>query len=198
LRNREKPDHYTLKAKKMGYPARSVFKLEEMDQKMALIKPGYNVLDVGASPGSWTLYVLKKLKGRGQICAVDLKDLGLNSSWDNLHFMKGDVFETPTQEFMKDHGPYDILISDAAPSTTGNRTIDSGRSFSLVESIIMLSDSYVKTGGSIVLKIFQGGDEKQLENYLKERFEKVKRLKPKAVRKESFESYLIGMNKKEI
>ncbi|MBI9097170.1 MAG: RlmE family RNA methyltransferase, partial [Spirochaetaceae bacterium] len=93
-------------------------------------------------------------------------------------------------------GPYDTILSDAAPATTGNRTIDTGRSYSLVERVIGLADPLLKKGGSMVLKIFQGGDEKELLDYMKTIFETVKIFKPKAVRKESFETYFIGISYK--
>lgn len=193
MAKRDKPDFYAEKARKEGYPARSVYKLEEIQNKFNIIRPGYKIIDVGASPGSWTMYALKMTKGKGLVVGADLKPMGLKTSYPNFFFMQGDIFKEETISFLAEKGPYDTILSDAAPSTTGNRTIDTGRSFSLVEQIIGLSKPLLKVGGSIVLKIFQGGDEKELIDYMKTMFGTVKIFKPKAVRKESFETYFIGM-----
>ena len=110
--------------------------------------------------------------------------------------MQGDVFDEKTISFLAEKGPYDTILSDAARATTGNRTIDTGRSYSLVERIIGLADPLLKKGGSMVVKIFQGGDDRELFDYMKGIFGSVKTLKPKAVRKESFETYFIGLDYK--
>lgn len=191
---RAKPDHYTLKAKKEGYPARSVYKLEEMDKKFGLIKPGIHIIDAGASPGSWTLYALRKLKGKGRVTSIDLKPLTLKPA-PNLSFWQGDLFGNETAEFLNKGGPYQLLISDAAPSTTGNRLVDTRRSLDLVEKIIQLAEIHVAQGGNLVIKIFMGGDEAEPFELMKKQYHTVKRLKPKAVRPESFETYLIGLDK---
>jgi len=196
MTKREKPDFYAEKARKEGYPARSVYKLEEIQKKFNIIRPGYKIIDVGASPGSWTMYALQQTKGSGLVVGADLKPMGLKKSYPNFFFMQGDVFKDETISFLAEKGPYDTILSDAAPSTTGNRTIDTGRSYSLVERIIGLADPLLKTGGSMVVKIFQGGDEKDLLEYMRNIFDSVKILKPKAVRKESFETYFIGLDYK--
>ncbi len=196
MSKREKPDFYAEKARKDGYPARSVYKLEEIQKKFNIIRPGYKIIDVGASPGSWTMYALKLTKGSGLVVGADLKPMVLRESYSNFFFMQGDIFKEETISFLAEKGPYDTILSDAAPATTGNRTIDTGRSYSLVEQVIGLSGPLLKKGGSMVLKIFQGGDEKELIDYMKTIFETVKIFKPKAVRKESFETYFIGMSYK--
>ncbi|MBB6482087.1 RlmE family RNA methyltransferase [Spirochaeta isovalerica] len=196
MAKREKPDFYAEKARKEGYPARSVYKLEEIQKKFNIIRPGYKIIDVGASPGSWTMYALQQTKGQGLVVGADLKPMGLKKSYPNFFFMQGDIFEEETIGFLAEKGPYDTILSDAAPSTTGNRTIDTGRSYSLVERIIGLADPLLKKGGSMVVKIFQGGDEKDLLEYMRTLFASVKILKPKAVRKESFETYFIGLEYK--
>jgi len=196
MSKREKPDFYAEKARKEGYPARSVYKLEEIQKKFNIIRPGYKIIDVGASPGSWTMYALKLTKGKGLVVGADLKPMGLKKSYPNFFFMQGDIFKEETISFLAEKGPYDTILSDAAPSTTGNRVIDTGRSYSLVEQIIGLSNPLLKEGGSMVLKIFQGGDDRELFEYMKTIFNTVKIFKPKAVRKESFETYFIGMEYK--
>jgi len=199
MAKRDKPDFYSLKAQKEGYPARSVYKLEEIQQKINIIKPGNHVLDIGASPGSWSLYVLKVLKGQGKLTAIDLKPLNLKKNPpSNYDFFQGDVFDEANQEKLRAKGPYHVIVSDAAPSTTGNRTIDCGRSYSLNEQILTVGDRLLEPGGNLVIKVFQGGDERELLQRMQQAFEKVKILKPKAVRKISFETYYIGLNKKAI
>jgi 23S rRNA (uridine2552-2'-O)-methyltransferase len=194
---RARPDFYTQKAKKEGYPARSVYKLQEIDQKNSLIKPGMRVLDVGASPGSWSLYVIKKLKGKGVLAGVDLKPLNLNKKYPNFSFFQGDVFTQEAGDFLREKGPYDLLLSDAAPNTSGNRLVDTRRSYDLVELVINLAAEQVGKGGSMVVKVFQGGDEDELFEKMGVLFTHVKRFKPKAVRSESFEIYFIGLDKRE-
>ncbi|MDA3941521.1 MAG: RlmE family RNA methyltransferase [Spirochaetia bacterium] len=192
---RDKPDHYSLQAQREGYPARSVYKLKEIDEKFRIIKKGSNIIDIGASPGSWTLYVCRKLKGTGNITAVDLKALGLGINCQNLNFFKDDAFSEKFQETAVKTGPYDSVISDAAPSTTGNRTVDTGRSYNLAEDVLNFALKNLKGQGSLVIKIFQGGDEHQLLDIMKDSFKVAKIFKPKASRKESFEVFLVGTGK---
>ena len=121
---RDKPDHYSVQAQREGFPARSVYKLKEIDEKFRIVRKESNIIDIGASPGSWTLYVCRKLNGTGSITAVDLKALADNIKCSNLKFYKDDAFSMSFQKAAVENGPYDSVISDAAPSTTGNRTVD--------------------------------------------------------------------------
>ena len=160
------------------------------------MKSGDKIIDVGASPGSWTMYALKIAQGKGLVVGADLKPLNLKKSYPNLFFMQGDVFKEETVEFLSEKGPVDVVLSDAAPSTTGNRLVDTSRSFDLVQEIITLAEKIVKVNGNFVAKVFQGEDHNLLIDRLKAIFSTVKVFKPKAVRSESFEVYLIGLNKK--
>lgn len=196
MANREKPDHYTIRAKKEGYPARSVYKLEEIQQKYKIMKAGQKIIDVGASPGSWTMYALKIAQGAGLVVGADLKPMELKKNYPNFFFMQGDVFKEETVNFLSEKGPFDVVLSDAAPSTTGNRLIDTSRSYDLVEQVLNLGDSLLKAGGSLVVKVFQGEDHDILLERMKNTYSTVKVFKPKAVRKVSFETYFIGLNKK--
>lgn len=192
----EKPDHWTLKAKSEGYPARSVYKLAEMQEKFKLLKPGTRVLDIGAAPGSWSLWVLRFLKGSGFLAAVDLSPLGMKPPFGNFFFLQGDIYDPAVRSALAERGPYGLVLSDAAPATTGDRTVDTGRSESLVEAVIDYADALLAPGGHLVAKLFQGGGERDLLAALKERFETARGFKPKACRAESFETYLIGLGKK--
>ena len=196
MANRSKADFYAQKAKKEGYMARSVYKLEEIQNKNKLIAPGDRVLDIGASPGSWTQYCLRLLKGRGMVVATDLKPLGSFKFKGDLHFIQGDVFAQETEKALACLGPFDVIISDAAPGTSGNRLMDTRRSFDLVEQIFNFSLQWLKPGGNFTVKVFQGGDEEEIFKRMKNEFNQAKKLKPKAVRKESFEYYLIGLGLK--
>ena len=161
--SRSQPDYFSLKAKKEGYPARSVYKLEEIQQKFTIIRPGNSVLDIGAAPGSWTLFTHQKLlKGKGRIVSVDLKPLSLNPIPENVTVFTGDAFTSEMLKNLGDLGPYDAIISDAAPSTTGARTVDCIRSQNLAEAIISIVPTHLKTGGNLVIKIFQGGGEQEI------------------------------------
>lgn len=192
----EKPDHWTLKAKSEGYPARSVYKLAEMQEKFRLLKPGTRVLDIGAAPGSWSLWVLRFLKGSGFLAAVDLSPLGMKPPFGNFFFLQGDLNDPAVRAALAERGPYGLILSDAAPSTTGDRTVDTGRSESLVEAVIDYADALLAPGGHLVVKLFQGGGERDLLQALRGRFETARGFKPKACRAESFETYLIGLGKK--
>ena len=194
---RDKADHYTQRARREGYPARSVYKLEEIQNKFTVIHPGDRVLDIGAAPGSWTLYVHRRLLGTGgSITAVDLKPLNLNPVPDRVTFYQGDAFAPEIRERLVTGGPYQAVISDAAPATTGNRSVDCSRSEGLAESVISLAEEHLMPGGSLVIKIFQGGGEQQLIQKMRTLFGKVKPFKPEACRNDSFEIFLIGLDRR--
>ncbi len=194
---RDTADSYTLRAHKEGYPARSVYKLEEIQQQFTLIKPGDTVLDVGAAPGSWTLFTNNVLlKGKGTIIAVDLNPLNINPIPHTVTSYVGDAFSKEIKIKLIEHGPYDAIISDAAPMTTGNRGVDTARSEYLAEQVILLASEHLKTGGNLAVKLFQGGGEQELMKTMRSLFTRAKIVKPKACRDDSFEVYLVGVGKK--
>ncbi|MGD1823376.1 MAG: SAM-dependent methyltransferase [Pleomorphochaeta sp.] len=194
---RDKADFFTKKAHKEGYPARSVYKLEEIQASNKIIKPGDRVLDVGASPGSWTLYTHNKLlKKTGSIVAVDLNPLNLNPVPPTVTFFQGDAFSKEIRERLVEHGPYDAIISDAAPMTMGNRSVDTARSENLAEQVLYLAMEHLKPHGNLVIKIFQGGGQQEILMQMRKVFKKAKTAKPKACRTDSFEIFLIGLDKK--
>ncbi len=194
---RDKADSYTQRAHKEGYPARSVYKLEEINSSHRIIKPGDSVLDVGAAPGSWTLYTHRELiKGKGSIVAVDLNPLNLDPVPPTVTAFVGDAFSREIRKRLTDLGPYDAIISDAAPMTTGNRTVDTSRSEALAENVVLLAEEQLKAGGNLVIKIFQGGGQEEILKKMRTLFKKAKAFKPKASRDDSFEIFLIGLEKK--
>ena len=195
----DKPDFWSIKARKEGYPARSVYKLEEMVAKFGLFKKasgaagGFRILDIGAAPGSWSLWILRNLAGAGQLTAVDIQDLGISPKDTNFTFIKGSILDEAVRARLRETGPYSLVVSDAAPNTTGNRLVDQGRSEELVESVMGLALEVLAPGGSLVMKIFQGGEEKRLITDLKTRFDQARGFKPEACRAISFETYLVAM-----
>nr|WP_095456333.1 RlmE family RNA methyltransferase [Borreliella valaisiana] len=182
-------DEYSQKAKREGYLARSVYKLIEINEKFSLFSSG-NVLDIGAAPGSFSQYAYKKLK-KGILVSVDINDIGLKYV-NNFYFVKGDIFLEDTVSKINMFGPYSLVISDVAPRTTGNRLVDTSNSFNLSMRIIDLSLEVLLKKGNLLIKVFQGGDEMQIFKRFEKYFKFVKKIRPKAVRKNSFEIYFLG------
>ena len=206
----KKPDYWQLKARKEGYPARSVYKLKEMDEKFSLIKPlrpgpsgqekhSLRVLDLGASPGSWSLYVLRKTPGTFLV-SVDISPLSRQYDQGlfdvgNFHFIQGDITDPAVRDSVFSYGPFSLIVSDAAPATTGNRLIDAARSLELAETIVSYAGSALSENGSLVIKIFQGGDSAEILKRMRTLFKTAKSYKPQTCRRESFETYYLGMEK---
>lgn len=192
----EKPDFWSRKAFSEGYPARSVYKLQEIDQKFGMIKKNYKVLDLGAAPGSWTTFLLRAMEGSGKVVSCDLNPLSKSVKGDNLVFIQGDLQQKEIVDKIKSEGPFDLVVCDAAPLTTGNRVVDTARSQGLVKMAIWYAQTMLKTDGNFAVKIFQNGDQQALLKSMREVFTSAKGFKPVACRSESFETYLIGLGKK--
>ncbi len=191
----DKPDFWSQKAKKEGYPARSVYKLAEIAAKFGLLPAsaaGPAVLDIGAAPGSWSLWLLRNLAGKGKVVAVDIQDMNIPAGAANFRFIKGSILDPAIRQTLREGGPYSLVVSDAAPSTTGNRLVDQSRSEELVEAVKDLSLEVLAPGGALVMKIFQGGEEKRLLTELKQNFSQARGFKPEACRSISFETYLVA------
>jgi 23S rRNA (uridine2552-2'-O)-methyltransferase len=189
-------DHYFKLAKKEGFLARSAYKLDEIQKKWKLIRPNAKVLDLGCSPGSWSQIVLKILGETGVLRGIDLKPVDAKAQElraKNAFFMVGDIFATPAVDFVE--APYDVILSDMAPNTTGNAFTDQARSEQLCLKVVELSDGLLKPGGHLVMKLFMGGGAKEVETAVKKRFATHHMFRPKGVRKESFEIYLVGIKK---
>jgi len=207
----KKPDYWQLKARSEGYPARSVYKLKEIDEKFGLLKPrssppatvdgAFRVLDLGAAPGSWSLYILRKMPG-ALLVSVDLSSLSRQYDrglfdLNGFLFIQGDITEAAIRDSIMERGPYSLIISDAAPATTGNRVVDSSRSLELAEAVLAYAESSLATGGNLVFKLFQGGDSPDLHRRMKALFTTAKNYKPTSCRSESFETYCLGLGIKE-
>jgi len=200
MANYKKQDHWQLKARSEGYPARSVYKLKEMDEKFGLVKQHYKILDLGAAPGSWSLYILRKMPGASLVSA-DLSplsrefDRGLFNG-ENFSFIQGDFTDPAIRGAIVSKGPYNLIISDAAPATTGNRLVDTSRSLELAEAAAFYAETALTCSGSLVIKVFQGGETAELLKRLGGLFKTAKSYKPQACRSDSFETYYLGIEKK--
>ena len=135
---KRRADHYSKNARQKGYPARSVFKLQEIQRKFHLIRKGDQVLDIGASPGSWSLFVVKELRAR--VVGIDLQEpVDRLKELPGMNFLRGDLNDVGIGDTLQELGPYDVVISDAAPKTTGNRLVDTQRSYALTERVLELA-----------------------------------------------------------
>jgi len=202
--NYEKPDFWSIKAQKEHYPARSIYKLKEIDEKFGFFKSAprihnsLRVLDLGAAPGSWSLYVLRRQRGPLFLAAVDL--LPLSGQFDGyggdtFFFIQGDFTGEQVRNELTGLGPYSAIISDAAPATTGSRTVDTQRSIALAEEAFSYAEKCLAPGGNLAVKVFQGSGTAELLTYLKRRFTSAKSFKPAASRGSSFETYFLGLGK---
>jgi len=186
-------DKYAKKAKKEGYLARSAYKLKEILDEFDIIKPGNIVLDIGSAPGGW-LQVASRIVGKsGKAIGVDISPIKAKAS--NIVALQGDIFSPEIEAAIERNGPYDAIISDAAPNTTGIKDQDHVRSCELVERSLELSEKYLKKGGCFAAKIFQGPDARPILKLAQALFCQARATKPKASRDRSFEQYIIGINK---
>ncbi len=188
-----KPDRFTARAHQEGFAARSVYKLEEIDRRCRVFRTGQRVLDLGAAPGSWTQWMVPRVGGKGAIVAVDLNPLKVKVP-AYVQAMQFDVLAAPLDEFAK-LGPFDVVVSDMAPHTSGVQDADAARSAELVDRAIDIADACLAPGGHFVAKIFQGAEFEAVRKRLRERYETVRVLKPEASRKESVEIYLVGLGR---
>ncbi len=185
-------DHYYKMAKDKNYLARSFFKLQEIDEKYRFLKKGMSILELGASPGSWVEYCLKKISPKGQIVALDLKPLQKTFP-DNVYFLQEDVFNLNSAHFPDPKMKFDIILSDMAPNTSGNKGLNHQQSLELCREVIGLAHRFLKPDGSLVSKAFQGEDLQEfIIEDVKPVFQKYKLFKPKSSRKESVELFILG------
>ena len=182
-------DHYFKEARKQGYAARSAFKLEEMDRKFRLLRKGQRVLDLGCAPGSWLQYAAKRVLPEGSLTGVDLKPVKINLP-DQVRTFQKDIYML--DETIFESSQFDLVLSDMAPDTTGIPSVDSQRSYDLNAQALLLAKSHLKSGGTLVLKSFQGEPLNQLKSDFRLCFNSFKLFKPKSSRSESVEIYLLG------
>ena len=187
-------DHYFKRAKQEKYPARSVYKLREINKRFKVIGRGDSVLDLGAAPGSWTLYAAEAVGPKGRVLGLDLSatDTAFPA---HAAVLVADVTD-PTPEALAaldETGPFDAVVSDMAPKTSGIKFRDQAFSFDLCVTALEVAEKHLKPGGNFVAKIFEGPDAKEFEKLLRARFTTVKLFKPKASRAESKEIFYVGL-----
>lgn len=190
-------DHYFKKAKKENFAARSVFKLEEIDQKLKILRPGQTVLDLGAAPGSWSQYASAKIGPKGRLLGVDLTPIKL--SLPNATFIAADLRDLNLEDVFGEYGftpPFGVVLSDMAPKTTGIKVTDQARSLELCELALDVARRFLQIKGHFVCKLFHSDDFTAFREQMKMLFEKVDVVKPKATRQISKEIFLAGLTKK--
>lgn len=191
-------DSRARQAKERGYAARSVFKLEELDRRFKLLRPGDRVLDLGAAPGSWSQYAAQRIGSTGLVVAVDLKPLGVSVPGGIVR--QADVFELDTETLSDWTGerapPFDVIVSDMAPATTGVSLADHVASVELCDRALELAQRWLRPGGHFVCKVFQGEDEPDLRRRIQEVFKKLKAVRPKGTRAQSREIFLVARGRR--
>ena len=181
-------DQFFKKSKTLGYRSRAYFKLVELNQKFKFIKKNTNLLDLGSCPGSWAQMANKIIQG-GKIMSVDIKEM---EPIKNVKFLKGNILDNQTKIKIMDYfsSGIDVIISDMAADTTGNKSLDSIRTNQLCADVINFSKKTLKPKGVLVSKLFMGEDFLEVKNLAKSVFKKVNFFKPESSRKESKETYL--------
>jgi 23S rRNA (uridine2552-2'-O)-methyltransferase len=183
-------DRFHQKAKKQGFLARAVYKLEELDQQFKLFKPGQRVLDLGCAPGSWLQYARTKVGERGVLVGLDRGPL--RGDVAGARIVVGDVLTIDPEQLLGELPAFDVVLSDMAPDTTGIRSLDQARSEALFERALEIATLVLAPGGNFVGKLFQGPDFKKLTEQVRARFETGKSAKPASSRQISIEQYVIG------
>ena len=181
-------DQFFKKSKTLGYRSRASFKLIELNEKYKFINKNTNLLDLGSCPGGWS-QVASKIITAGKIMSIDIKKM---EPIKDVKFFKGDIFINETKSVAKKYfrSNLDVIISDMAADTTGNKSLDSIRTNQLCTEVINFSKKMLKPQGVLVSKIFMGEDFIEVKNLAKSVYKKVNFFKPESSRKESKETYL--------
>ena len=192
---RQLNDPYVAEAQRRGYRSRAAFKLEQLDDKLRLLRPGLRVVDLGAAPGGWTQVAVARTRagapGGGKVVAIDILEMGPVAGAEvlQLDFLAHDA---PAKIRAALGGRADLVLSDMAPPTTGHRATDHMRIMALAETAAAFALEVLAPGGSFVAKVWQGGAERRLLDQIKRAFAKVRHVKPPASRAESSELYVVA------
>lgn len=189
---RQLNDPYVQRAKGEGYRSRAAYKLIEIDDKFKILKAGLRVVDLGAAPGGWTQVALERVGPSGQVVGIDLTPM---EPLDKALLICGDFCDPQILETLKAtlQGPVNLVLSDMAASSTGHSQTDHMRIMVLAEEAFSFAQDVLQTGGTFVVKVLQGGTEKELLGLLKKHFEKVTHFKPPASRSDSAEMYVVAL-----
>ena len=185
-------DQYVLKSQQEGYRSRAAYKLLQIQEKDKIIKPGMNVVDLGAAPGGWSQVARQFVGAKGKVVALDILPM---EQLAQVEFVLGDFQEEVVLNellAMVNNEPIDLVISDMAPNITGVKAVDQPKSIYLLELAIDLADQVLKPGGTLLMKIFQGEGFQPLLAELRQRYQKVITRKPDASRTRSAEVYLLA------
>ena len=190
--NRQRRDIYVRQSKVDGYRSRSAYKLQEIDEKFKILKNSISLIDLGAAPGGWSQYVAKKVKS-GKILSIDLKKM---ENINNTAQITGDFTEKNFQTQIKEHfkSKVDVVVSDMAVNTTGNKNVDSISTGELCKGAIFLAKDMLNKNGKFVSKIFMGSTFNEVVSMANNVFKKVNVFKPKSSRKDSKENFIICKN----
>ncbi len=190
--NKQRRDIYVRKSKVEGYRSRAAYKIQEIDNKFKIFKNGHSIIDLGAAPGSWSQFIIKNYKNT-KIAAVDLKHI---EKLDNVFLMKGDFTDTIFQQKIRSNfnDKTDVIISDMAVNTTGNKNVDSIVTGELCLEAIKFAKEMLKKNGQFISKLFMGSTFNEIIKYSKETFKETNIFKPPASRKDSKENFLISKN----
>ncbi|HEY2903388.1 MAG TPA: RlmE family RNA methyltransferase [Polyangia bacterium] len=187
---RHRHDVFFKKAREEGFAARSVYKLEEIDRKLKLLRPGARVLDLGCRPGSWLQYAVRVVGRHGTVVGIDRDPLSTPIA--GARVIEGDIFKVTDAELLGDTAAFDVVLSDMAPDTIGIRATDQARSAALFEEALGRAERLLAPGGGFVGKIFQGPDLAAIRKRMSARFSTVRIVKPESSRAQSIEIYLAG------
>ena len=193
-RERQERDIYVERAGRGGWRSRAVFKLEQIQDKERLLKPGTLCVDLGSAPGSWSQLAARLTAPGGRVIAVDLLPM---EPIPGVEFLQGDFTTPETLTALRDlvgTSRVDLVLSDMAPNMSGQRAVDQPRSIALLEEALLFATEVLRPGGDLLLKGFQGEGIEAFVRELKSRFQSVKTIKPKASRSESREIYLLARN----
>lgn len=191
-------DHYFKMAKTEGYRARSAYKLIEANQKFRLLKSGDFVLDIGATPGSWLQVAAPIVGKKGFVVGVDLEPIKPLKEFDNVKTSVLDVFDPQLEEKVLSFSRgrlFDVILSDAAPKTSGQKELDQDRSLEIARRAFEIAEKLLKTRGYVYVKVFEGPEVPLLLKEYKDKFKLLKIFKPAASKKGSKEIYLVGLEK---
>jgi len=185
-------DKWSRRAAEEGYRARSVYKLQELDERFRMLKSGMTVLDLGAAPGSWLQYVVHKIGPKGTAIGVDLQEIEPIEGVEHLY--QADITDIAALEKIlakADKTEVGAVISDLAPKTSGIKDVDQWRSIELSEAVVEVADRFLKPGGYCVMKVFRGADFDEFYGKLKNNWKQVKLQHTKASRDRSREVYIV-------
>lgn len=191
-------DYYFRKAKKENFVARSIYKLEEINDRFHLIRSGHHILDLGAAPGSWAQYCSQKIGAKGSVLGIDLQPIRL--SLPNAKFVVGDILKINESPEILAMIPESLngVISDMAPKTCGIRITDQSRSVELCRMALQVAHQFLSPGGYFICKLLEGNEARDLTQEMKTEFSRVELLRPKSTRKQSTEIFIVGIGKRPV